>query len=69
MKATVVKDVVEFEKVVEMVQDINDTFERLDMEGLGGSSHPDVQMVFNDVRKEIVGLINSHMNDMDSFNE
>jgi hypothetical protein len=66
MKAAIMKDVVELEKVQSMIEDIHEYFYRRgELEGLGGTNNPDAWSVFMNANKEITRIINEHMKDME----
>jgi hypothetical protein len=66
MKAAIMKDVVELEKVQSMIEDIEEFFYRRgDLEGLGGTKNPDAWSEFMYAKKEVAKIINEHMKDME----
>jgi hypothetical protein len=69
MKAAIMKDVVELEKVQSMIDDIKECFYRRgELEGLGGTKDLDAWATYEYFNKEIIQIINEHMKDMSDSN-
>ncbi len=70
MKAAIMKDVVELEKVQSMIDDINEYFYRRGvLEGLGGLSHNSIGWdIFEDTKQEVVSIIDEHVKNMKDTN-
>lgn len=69
MKAAIMKDVVELEKVQSMINDIKECFYRRGvLEGLGGTINPDAWETYEYFNEEIIEIINEHMKDMSDSN-
>lgn len=69
MKAEIEVEVVQLKDVVNMVKAINEVFSQVEAEGIDMNGYDSNEyLVFKDLRKSIVKVINVHMNDMDPVN-
>lgn len=69
MKAAIEVEVVQLKDVVSMIEDINEVFSQVEAEGIDMNGYDSNEyLVFKDLRKSIVSIINAHMNDMDPTN-
>ncbi len=60
------KEVLDREDVVSMIEEINDVFRRVEEEGIDQNGYDSNEyLTFKEIRKDIVGIINNHMNYMD----
>ena len=69
MKAAIEVEVVQLKDVVSMIENINEVFSQVEAEGIDMNGYDSNEyLVFKDLRKSIVKVINAHMNDMDPVN-
>lgn len=70
MKASIEVEVIQRKDVVNMIEDINEVFRRAEREGIDMNGHQSNEYLwFKDIRKDIVNVINTHMNAIDPTNE
>jgi hypothetical protein len=60
------KEVLDREDVVNMIEEINDVFRRVEEEGIDQNGYDSNEyLTFKEIRKSIVNIINNNMNYMD----